>query len=59
VQSLKQAVEIVFTDEGMQIDRRDEHFEKADSPKIEISTAHSNVKYASRPHSLKSDSEIS
>jgi hypothetical protein len=36
LQSLKQDFEIVVIDEGMQIDVRDEQYEKADSPRIAI-----------------------
>jgi hypothetical protein len=42
-QSLKQDLEIVSTDEGIQTDRSCAQFEKADPPRIETREPDSNV----------------
>jgi hypothetical protein len=53
VQLAKQKLDIVSTDEGIQIDCSDEQEEKADSPRFAILEPDANVKFESCQQLLK------
>jgi hypothetical protein len=58
LQSLKQELEIVSIDEGIQIDRSNEHPRKANSRMVEILHPNSNVTVESFWQDRKHDLEI-
>jgi hypothetical protein len=59
VQNQKQHLEIISTDEGIQIDRSDKQFANADAPKVEIWQFESNVTVERLPQNLKPQERIS